>query len=75
MSLPYNPSSDEAFTIAPLWNDPTLPSPIGPGDNGKCDFCGRRVWLNTKTIQFMEKHEVPAICTECAGRAAKRGYI
>ena len=66
MSLPYDPRTDEVTAIAELYQYQT-----GRGRVDKCIRCKRRIWLNPTTINFMVRHECPAVCPACAVKFAK----
>lgn len=62
MSLPYDPHSEEAVTIAPL-----IKALIKrPGAVGHCSKCGDHVWINKETGEFAAKNEVQILCPLCA---------
>jgi hypothetical protein len=68
MNLPYDPRTEQAIAIAPLYSEDIA---HGPGHIRPCNNCKRLIWAGKLTIEFMAKHEVPAICPECAEAFAK----
>jgi hypothetical protein len=62
MALPYDPHSEEAVAVAPLV--PALIEEAGKVDH--CSKCGRHIWLNLTTIDFVTKNEVQVFCPPCA---------
>lgn len=69
--LPYNPQTDEAVAVAPLFGSDEASKMAGYWVIEDCDQCGRPIKVNATTQHFVAKHEVQLVCPGCAVKFQK----